>query len=256
MAVAVLEPYADLIDVISPGNHERSVLKYHHVDLVSMLIRDLNRCLPEGAQKIHQGSYRGFQQYSFRKVNGKAVRQFVIFRHHGIGGSAPVTGGAIDLYRVRQDFDADLYWIGHKHNSLGRKHTRVSVGTGGKLLVKQQRAVMSAGYKTKLQYEDPEVMGDIVDFSENFYNTTEQGAQWVLAEVNLHYETTSTGFVNGLRWSVNDSPSQLLQGKDSAEPIDTSEPTPGLDNGDTEDVQPYGDEEASVYRESDTGGAA
>jgi len=207
MAVEVLGPYADLIDVISPGNHERSLLKHHHIDIVSMLIFALNQKLPEGAQPIHQGAYRGFQQYSFRKGGkSKDVKQFLIFRHHGRGGAAHVTGGALDLDRIRKDFEADLYWIGHKHNSIGRKFTRISVGSGGRLKARQQRAVMSAGYKHGFHIEDPAEDGDIGDFGEQFYSVSEQGAQWLVVDLRSTHTTNSAGWTNGMRWTVADAP--------------------------------------------------
>jgi hypothetical protein len=202
-AVEILRPYADLIDVISPGNHERAVLKHHHIDLISMLIYALNRELPDGAQRIHQGAYRGFQQYIFRNENNsKHTVQFVLFRHHGRGGSAPVTGGALDLDRIRKDFDADLYWIGHKHQSIGRRFTRVSVGPFGSLKVKEQRAVMSGGYKAGISTEDPGEHGDKADFGEEFYNTSQQGAQWLVIDV----DASATLYNRGIRWSVSDVP--------------------------------------------------
>lgn len=142
-----LAPVADLIDVISPGNHERSVLKHHHIDLTSMLVYGLNQVRDKSLPKIHQGSYRGFQRYVFKWDAGNGSVTFTIFRHHGTGGSAPVTGGALDLDRIRKDFDADLYWIGHKHSGISRPFTRLSLGPRGRLKVRQQRGVMSAGYK-------------------------------------------------------------------------------------------------------------
>lgn len=209
-AIKLLSPYADIIDVIAPGNHERSVLKYHHIDLISMVVFGLNQNRSEKLKPIHQGSYRGFQQYSFKNGKARGGVIFSLFRHHGRGGSAPVTGGALDLDRIRKDFDADLYWIGHKHSNISRAFTRVSIGAKGKLKVKPQRAVISAGYKKKLSVEDPFNDGDIGDFGEQFYSLSEQGAQWVLIESDSHYHTNSAGFVNGLRWSIADSPYQLL----------------------------------------------
>jgi hypothetical protein len=210
MAADILEPYADLIDVIAPGNHERAVLKYHHFDMISALISILNRARPKDMPPIHQGSYRGFQKYVWTFAKGKkqspGSRSLTLFRHHGRGGSAPVTGGAIDLYRLRQDFDADIYWIGHKHNQMYRKYTRVSLGPKGRLQVRPQRAVMSAGYKRQILEEDPEADGDVADFGEQFYSVSEQGAVWITVDVATQPRTTSTGYVYGMRWTVADQP--------------------------------------------------
>lgn len=204
-ACSILSPYADLIDVISPGNHERSVLKYHHIDLVSMLVFALNQGRSKKLPPIHQGSYRGYQQYMIRFSTGNAVLPFTIFRHHGVGGSAPVTGGALDLDRIRKDFEADLYWIGHKHQQIGRAFTRYSLTGKGRLKERKQRAVISAGYKRKLIEEDPAIYGDSDDFGEKFYRVSEQGAQWVVVDYEKHARTTDVGFIDGIRWSVSDS---------------------------------------------------
>lgn len=161
-AVDILKPYADQIDMISPGNHERSLLKYHHTDVTAMIVWALNQSRSPDLPPIHQGSYRGFQQYvlAFTKQSNSV---FTIYRHHGRGGSAPVTGGALDLDRIRKDFEADLYWIGHKHQSIQRKFTRISMGSKGRLKVREQRAVMSAGYTRQIADEDPSLNGDIAD---------------------------------------------------------------------------------------------
>jgi hypothetical protein len=209
-AVDVLKPYADLIDVISPGNHERAVLKYHHVDITSMIVAMLNAVRSDGLPPIHVGSYRGFQVYRLHADKG-AGKTFTVFRHHGRGGSAPVTGGALDLDRIRKDFDADLYWLGHKHQSIQRSFSRYTIGSKGKLYERKQRAVMSAGYKARLTTEEPDAFGDIADFGEQFYTTSQTGAQWVLIEARTNAVDGGTlGFVRGLRWSVLDSPYPLM----------------------------------------------
>lgn len=209
-AVEVLTPYADLIDVISPGNHERSVLKYHHVDITSMIAGALNVHRSPDLPSIHVGSYRGFQVYRLG-TESRSIRTFVIFRHHGLGGSAPVTGGALDLDRIRKDFDADLYWIGHKHQSIQRAYSRYAVSSHGTVYERRQRAVMSAGYQARIVTEDPDEYGDIADFGEQFYGTSQTGAQWVLLEGKSNAVDAAPGYVRGLRWSVLDSPYPLIQ---------------------------------------------
>lgn len=206
---SVLKDYADDIDLIAPGNHERSVLKYHHLDLTGMLIALLNQVRDESLPPIHQGSYRGFMQYVVRHTS-RAVHIFNIFRHHGSGGSAPVTGGALDLDRIRKDFDADLYWIGHKHTSIERQFTRYSMSSQGNLIKKPQRGVISAGYKKQLTVENPNMDGDEDNFSERFYQVSEQGSRWLLLETLDGSGTTNTGYINGVRWSVFDSPYGLI----------------------------------------------
>lgn len=207
MAVERLKPYADLIDVMAPGNHERSILKHNHLDLVSMVIGGLSQY----GGKIHQGSYRGFQQYIFKYKTSHAAQVWTMFRHHGAGGNAPVTGGALDLDRLRKDFDADCYWIGHKHQSIDRNFTRFYLSSRGVLKKRQQKGVISGGYKKQLVEVNPGVEGDQDNFSERFYGVSQQGAKWVYIET---WEGSGTndveGIEGGLRWTVFDSPYPLL----------------------------------------------
>lgn len=91
-----------------------AVEKYHAVDPMMMVIDELQR---HAKHKIVYGSYNGFIDYRISTVRGNTPRgsRLVIFYHHGGGGSAPVTKGMIDFNRLGF-VQADIKWIGHKHN--------------------------------------------------------------------------------------------------------------------------------------------
>lgn len=128
MAMEILSPYADLIDMIGVGNHDTAVEKYHNTDPVLLLIRELERTLPKkSGHQIHYGGYCGFVRYNFQPVtNGDSraagQRLFDIFYHHGAGGAAPVTKGMIDANR-KQWIIANVRWQGHKHNRWAAQTT-------------------------------------------------------------------------------------------------------------------------------------
>jgi len=111
---ALLEPYADLYDLIGVGNHEVSALRYARDDMVRALLFDLNAKLPEG-HRIRHGGYAGFIRIRFAYTRGSTTQSYDIFFDHGQGGEAEVTRGEIDLSRYAMWADADMIVLGHKH---------------------------------------------------------------------------------------------------------------------------------------------
>jgi len=150
-----LSPYADLIDLIAIGNHEESVEKYHSFDPVQALVYRLNQ-IP-GAD-VRYGGISGFFDYRITEPrNTEAARgrnnhggdrwRYLIFYHHGSGGSAPVTKGIISFNRMETWVEADLLWVGHGHNKiLDATTVRVTVSNNGNLIFRPCRAVMTGGY--------------------------------------------------------------------------------------------------------------
>jgi hypothetical protein len=112
LAARFLEPYAHQIVWIGQGNHEAHVSKRHHVSLIPMLIAVLNE---RTGSKIQYGGWCGYWHITLSRFGKRSG--FTIYRHHGAGGSAPVTGGVIDFKRMMTwQMGVDALWIGHKHN--------------------------------------------------------------------------------------------------------------------------------------------
>lgn len=166
LAYKLLAPYAELIDVIGRGNHEDSALKHNSVDLVLMLIDRLQALT---AHKLYYGDSHGFIHYRFEHVNRGKVRSYVIYYHHGGGGAAPITKGIIDFNRINAFIgNADLIWIGHKHN-------RIHDGTIIKMVcpkegngeVKWQKVdcLMTGAYKNTYEFQRQESIHDVGCFS-------------------------------------------------------------------------------------------
>lgn len=146
-AVKVLSPYVDLIDFIGIGNHEASIVKYDHVDLVKMVVSELSRIRNQNLPPIQRGSYQGFLRFWFRDKGG-ATRQFVIYREHGKGGNSPVTKSTIPLNRLHTTYLADLYWLGHSHNALTESGSwSIGPDNSGNIVKRQKRSVVTAGYQ-------------------------------------------------------------------------------------------------------------
>lgn len=157
MAVELLSPYAPQIDMIGLGNHETAVSKYHSVDVLSILIHELQKTIPRRTKHtIHYGGYTGFIDYRSRWAGPQQTKErhgiansqrLVIYYHHGAGGSAPVTKGMIDFNRRDTFIDADVLWLGHKHNRWNAHALKLScpiIGSGPK--VKDVRHIMTGAY--------------------------------------------------------------------------------------------------------------
>lgn len=110
-AADFLKPYADVMGMISMGNHETAIYGRHETCLTSRLVERLRMF---GSSCV-RGGYNGWLLYcgSARdKQKGSAYRMYY---HHGSGGDAPVTQGTISMSRVSQYVDADCIVSGHIH---------------------------------------------------------------------------------------------------------------------------------------------
>lgn len=174
--VDFLTPYADIIELIGIGNHEDVLIKHYGIDPLRFIIRDLNRARKEkGLLPIHYGAYRGFICYRFKYANGNRGKTLRIFRHHGSGGSAPVTGGAIDINRVMSGFDADIYWLGHKHKETTRGVRVVGVNQQGNIVSSVRKGIMTPGFQSPYRVDDFNKSGGNYSFEDRFYDTSPTG---------------------------------------------------------------------------------
>lgn len=142
----LLAPYVDLIDVLGLGNHEVSVLKYHHIDVTAMLIGFLNRRRDPSLPLIRHGGYTGYIRYLFTGPGSGHTQHFDIFYNHGQGGNAEVTDGIIDAKR-RLYTRADLIWLGHKHKRWAIEiDPEEGVSDNGRIYTRKRWAVMTGCY--------------------------------------------------------------------------------------------------------------
>ena len=163
-AAHFLTPYKDNILFMGRGNHCESVLKHNGLDLLQMLTTLLNA----GAKhKIQYGNYANFIRISWLNANKKSAMHYDIYAHHGAGGSAPVTKGMIDFNRLTNGVNADLIWIGHKHQSLVDYSAPIMyIDQNGNVILKNRQCVMTPSYQKgrTIDYN--------VNFAERFYSHT------------------------------------------------------------------------------------
>ena len=163
-AYELLKPYQSQILFMGRGNHEESVLKYNGVDLLEMLAKILN------AGQKHQiivGNYANFLRFNFADRRGKSVAHYDIYQHHGMGGSAPVTKGMIDFNRIAKGVNADLIWIGHKHQAIiDASDPIMYLDQNGNVVIKNRQCIMTPSYQ-KGRTIDPNI-----NFAERMYSHT------------------------------------------------------------------------------------
>lgn len=139
-AVAFFAPYASILGVVSPGNHETAVLKRHETDLVRRFVKELNR---EHGGSAHVGTYAGWIVYRFARRNpsGSTGQRNTIRLHydHGYGGGGEVTRGTIQANRraVRLP-DADIVVSGHIHEGYQMPIPRERILESGRVILDEQ----------------------------------------------------------------------------------------------------------------------
>jgi len=164
-AVERLKRWADHIDYLGFGNHEASVVKYNNTDILHLLARELNHHRSPTLPPIQRSGYVGFINLCFSR-SGSAVRRFVIYRSHGLGGNSPVTLGTISLNRLYTTYVADLYWLGHSHTDIiDKSGWNMGVSPRGKIVRKRRIGVITAGYQRNFQERS---MGEHDTYHNNF----------------------------------------------------------------------------------------
>jgi len=135
-------PYADLFAVIGRGNHETSIAKYHETDLTERLVALLNE---NHGGKVLAGGYGGWVRLQFRRQ--KEHRSKLLHYYHGTGGGGPVTADMIQLDRMRNRADADIYVFGHTHDSWCRRISVAGLTSCGRPMQREIIAVKCPSYK-------------------------------------------------------------------------------------------------------------
>lgn len=159
-----LTPYQDRILFVGRGNHEESIIKYSGLDLLQMLVTMMNA---GNKHQIQYGNYANFLRFSWTNNQGKSVAHYDIFAHHGAGGSAPVTKGMIDFSRLSKGINADLIWVGHKHQSIVDYSDPIMyIDNNGTVVLKNRQLIQTPSYQKgrTIDYN--------VNFAERFYNHT------------------------------------------------------------------------------------
>lgn len=137
-------PYSRHIALVTPGNHEGSVVERHNTDMTDRL---LDRIEIESGHRPLKGGYTGFVLIGTEETPGHVAIGCVVHYHHGYGGGGEVTRGMIDNNRTRGQFLADVYVSGHIHRRNMDENVLISVTASGNIRKRSQFFLRCSSYK-------------------------------------------------------------------------------------------------------------
>lgn len=106
-------PYADILAIAGPGNHETSILKRHETHLTERWVEAMRARCPR--TPLRCSGFSGWVIFQFH--SGSQVQSHTLWFHHGYGGGGPVTKGVIQTNRRAVYIaDADIIVTGHTHD--------------------------------------------------------------------------------------------------------------------------------------------
>lgn len=144
-AVKFYSNYAQNYLMITPGNHETSILKYQETDVIKRLVNGLNT---ENKTQIEVGTYSGWIHFVMESQHGGKIRSFWMFYHHGYGGGGAVTKGVIQTSRKAVYIpDASVIVSGHIHESWHVPISQERINRNGIPYIEKQHHISTPGYK-------------------------------------------------------------------------------------------------------------
>lgn len=137
------EPYADLMAVVGPGNHETSILKHCETNLTERFVQELKHRAPES--QVCVGGFSGWVRFQFSA--GRYQKSVRLWYHHGYGGGGPVTRGVIQTNRRAAYVEAEVIVSGHTHDEWIVPIQRARLTTQNVVEQFRQVHISTPGYK-------------------------------------------------------------------------------------------------------------
>lgn len=134
-------PYAKILALVSPGNHEGAVMKRQQINLIEKFCQGMRMA----GSKVISAPDWGFILIKSRKRNSVDTRR--LFYQHGYGGGGEITRGLIDHSRTRSQWDADIYVSGHIHRRNIDENIMVRCSSRGNVTQEQQLFIRCGSYK-------------------------------------------------------------------------------------------------------------
>ena len=145
-AVDWFAPYAKILAVITPGNHEASITKRHQIDVLDRFCFSMRQL---GSEVIYGKDWCYVLQKNSR-VNSRDTTNTKVFLTHGWGGGSPITRGLIDHSRTRDQWDGDIFVSGHIHRKNIDENNIVRCTLNGKVEIRNQLFVRCSSYKHEI----------------------------------------------------------------------------------------------------------
>lgn len=138
------KPYAHLMAVVGPGNHETSILKRCETNLTERFVQAVKMRAPHS--QVCMGGFSGWVRFQFT-MRGTHQQSIRLWYHHGYGGGGPVTRGVIRTNRTAAYVDADIQASGHTHDSWIMTFPRLRLNVRNTVEHSEQIHISTPGYK-------------------------------------------------------------------------------------------------------------
>lgn len=134
-------PYAKILALISPGNHEGAIMKRQQINLIESFCRGMQMA----GSKVISAPDWGYILVKLRQRRSVETKR--IFYQHGYGGGGEITRGLIDHSRTRSQWDADIFVSGHIHRRNIDENIVVRCSSRGTVTQDQQLFIRCGSYK-------------------------------------------------------------------------------------------------------------
>lgn len=119
-AFTQIDPYFDMIDVMSIGNHEATMIKHDGTNLVTRLIKMLNDKHSHESHRIQYGTNMYYLVYRFR-IKATSTKLYTILVHHGTANMGKSKGlSCVSKFR-EAGYIYDLFLFGHGHQFVATR---------------------------------------------------------------------------------------------------------------------------------------
>jgi hypothetical protein len=139
-----LQPWADLIVMISDGNHETAIINHNEIDPLG----HLSRLMRDQGSPVEHLRYQGWVWFTFRPEDDRGkTRRMQLFFHHGAWGgivSKGVMGGGRYFSAAPQ---AQVVVNGHNHQRTVVSHACYSINAVGHQEISERWHVQTGTYK-------------------------------------------------------------------------------------------------------------
>ena len=148
-ALEWVAPYARILCLITPGNHEASVIKRNEIDLLDRLTHSLRTQYNSPVIYGEDWCYL-LQKNTRSSAMNSETKTKKIFLHHGYGGGGEAGRGVTQHQATRSQWQADCFISGHIHRRNTDHNVITSVTGKGRIETTDQWFIRCGSYKQEL----------------------------------------------------------------------------------------------------------
>lgn len=141
LLIETLKPLAEAGRILGlcEGNHESEITKRYSTSVVREVCKVLN---------VPYLGYSCLYRLHITRRGRKMGRNLIIYAHHGFGGGKTMGAAINRRVGLVQDFDADIYLMGHDHAYLTGIKPRLSISSYGapRLIAKPVACVATGSF--------------------------------------------------------------------------------------------------------------